>query len=68
MSATKKLRATDKNKVAVVGDQIFTDILGGNLVGMYTILVDPIALKPNAPERFKRRCEVKFRKSRKKQE
>lgn len=26
----------------VIGDQIFTDILGGNRAGMFTILVDPI--------------------------
>lgn len=30
-------------KVAVVGDQLFTDILGGNRSGMYTILVTPIS-------------------------
>lgn len=28
--------------IAVVGDQIFTDILGGNRCKMFTILVDPI--------------------------
>lgn len=28
--------------IAVVGDQIFTDILGGNRCEMFTILVDPI--------------------------
>lgn len=28
--------------IAVVGDQIFTDILGGNRAKMFTILVDPI--------------------------
>ena len=27
---------------AVVGDQIFTDILGGNLMGLFTILVAPM--------------------------
>lgn len=31
------------DKVAVVGDQLFTDILGGNRSGMYTILVAPIS-------------------------
>ncbi|MEQ8236280.1 MAG: YqeG family HAD IIIA-type phosphatase [Syntrophomonadaceae bacterium] len=30
-------------QTAVVGDQIFTDILGGNRAGLYTILVKPIA-------------------------
>ncbi len=29
-------------KVAVIGDQIFTDVLGGNRLGLYTILVVPI--------------------------
>ena len=28
--------------IAVVGDQIFTDVLGGNRSGMFTILVEPI--------------------------
>lgn len=34
------LRASE---AAVVGDQMMTDILGGNRIGLYTILVDPIA-------------------------
>lgn len=41
------LRAMDKmyatpEKTVVIGDQIFTDIRGGNELGMYTILVKPI--------------------------
>lgn len=31
-----------KEEIAMVGDQLYTDILGGNLYGAYTILVDPI--------------------------
>ena len=31
-----------KYNTAVVGDQIFTDVLGGNRMGLFTILVDPI--------------------------
>ena len=31
-----------RNQIAVVGDQIFTDILGGNLWGAKTVLVKPI--------------------------
>ncbi|MGY4707761.1 YqeG family HAD IIIA-type phosphatase [Candidatus Bipolaricaulota sp. J31] len=30
-------------EIAVVGDQLLTDILGGNLLGFYTILVEPIS-------------------------
>lgn len=37
--ATMDLRPSE---VAVVGDQVFTDILGGNRLGLYTILVKPI--------------------------
>jgi hypothetical protein len=36
------LLAVDPSCVAVVGDQIFTDILGGNRLGVRTILVRPI--------------------------
>lgn len=32
-------------EVAVVGDQLLTDVLGGNRMGMYTILVTPISKK-----------------------
>ncbi|HHT49852.1 MAG TPA: YqeG family HAD IIIA-type phosphatase [Eubacteriaceae bacterium] len=31
-----------REEVAVIGDQIFTDVLGGNRAGLYTILVQPI--------------------------
>lgn len=31
------------DKTAVIGDQVFTDVLGGNRMGMLTILVDPIS-------------------------
>lgn len=32
-----------RNQVAVIGDQVFTDVLGGNRLGLYTILVRPIS-------------------------
>jgi HAD superfamily phosphatase (TIGR01668 family) len=31
-----------KEKTVTIGDQLFTDILGGNWAGMFTILVEPI--------------------------
>lgn len=40
----KKLDEKPEN-IGVVGDQIFTDVLGGNRCKMYTILVEPIAEK-----------------------
>lgn len=33
----------NENEVAIIGDQLFTDIKGGNRVGILTILVDPIS-------------------------
>ena len=44
------LRALDslglrRREVAVVGDQLFTDVLGGKLCGLYTILTEPIESK-----------------------
>ncbi len=30
------------DETAVIGDQIFTDVLGGNRLGMFTILVPPL--------------------------
>ena len=32
-----------RSALAVVGDQLFTDILGGNLLGLTTILVSPLS-------------------------
>jgi uncharacterized protein len=34
-----------RREIAVVGDQLFTDVLGGKLCGLYTILTEPIELK-----------------------
>lgn len=32
----------DTSETAVIGDQIFTDILGGNRLGIHTVLVTPL--------------------------
>ncbi|MBN2848160.1 MAG: YqeG family HAD IIIA-type phosphatase [Coriobacteriia bacterium] len=41
--AARRLGVTTR-ECAVVGDQIFTDILGGNLVGATTVLVQPLSV------------------------
>ena len=41
------------NKIAIIGDRIFTDILVGNRLGMYTILVDSVDFYGNKNERNK---------------
>lgn len=35
----------NESEVAIIGDQIMTDILGGNLTGITTILTNPISKK-----------------------
>lgn len=41
--ALKILNTKDKTKVAMVGDQMMSDIKGANEYGLYTILVKPIS-------------------------
>lgn len=44
MRAVKMLELPHE-KIAVVGDQLFTDVLSGKLCGLYTILTEPIEAK-----------------------
>lgn len=44
-------------RVAIVGDQLFTDMLGGNLAGVKTILVEPMEPEPGVLFRIKRAVE-----------
>lgn len=53
----KKALGVGRKDVAIVGDQIFTDVLGGNLVCFKTILLDPIKLETSKSFRFKRAIE-----------
>lgn len=62
---TLKKYRTNENAVAIIGDQMVTDIKGGNRVGITTILVNPIGKDPywTKPGRFKeRRLKQKLRK------
>ncbi len=42
---------------AIVGDQLFTDILGGNLAGCKTVLVSPVEMENTSFFKFKRGME-----------
>lgn len=44
-------------EIVVIGDQIFTDIFGGNRVGLKTILVEPICQQELIWTRFFRKVE-----------
>lgn len=56
LRALKALGSKRKN-TAIVGDQIFTDTLGGNVVGLNTILLTPIKPETSLRFRMKRRVE-----------
>ncbi|NBG89661.1 YqeG family HAD IIIA-type phosphatase [Isachenkonia alkalipeptolytica] len=43
--AAMKILGTTKDTTAVIGDQIFTDVLGGNRLELITVLVKPIKSK-----------------------
>ena len=50
-----------KEQTAIVGDQIFTDVLGGNRAGVTTILVQPIRLAGNPGRYVRYAVELPFR-------
>lgn len=53
-----RMMGASREETAVVGDQVFTDILGGNRLGLYTILVVPMPGKEYwATAMFNRRLE-----------
>ena len=50
----------NKEEVVIIGDQIFTDIIGGNNVGINTILVDSITVKDFFITKYNRKREEKL--------
>lgn len=53
----KDILKLDNENIAVVGDQIFTDIIGANRCNMFSILVKPIEEKDYLITRLKRPIE-----------
>ncbi len=49
---------TEPEEVAVIGDQIFTDVFGGNRAGLYTILVKPLGRKEFLGTKISRGMEI----------
>lgn len=56
----KKIMNLPKDEVAVIGDQLLTDILGGNRAGLHTILVVPIVQTDAKITTFNRKIERKI--------
>ena len=52
-----KALGVPKENIAVVGDQIFTDVMGGNFARMTTILVEPFHLEKGILFKIKRAAE-----------
>lgn len=48
---------TTPDRTAVVGDQVFTDVLGGNRLALYTILIQPVSRVELKTTRMVRRVE-----------
>jgi hypothetical protein len=40
------------NEIAMVGDRLFTDVLAGNRLGMFTILVEPMVYPMSKPGKY----------------
>ncbi|MFA5927743.1 MAG: YqeG family HAD IIIA-type phosphatase [Candidatus Margulisiibacteriota bacterium] len=55
--ASQKIMKLPKKEIAVIGDQLFTDIISGNLAEMYTILVDPMEMERFSPKKIMRVVE-----------
>jgi len=54
--AQKELNIDSEN-IAVIGDQIFTDVIGANRANMFSILVEPVAEKDILITKIKRPIE-----------
>ena len=59
LRGVKALGEKCKN-TAIVGDQIFTDVLGGNVVGVKTILLTPIKPEDGWSFKLRRKLEKKL--------
>ncbi|TCP32314.1 hypothetical protein EV207_101293 [Scopulibacillus darangshiensis] len=46
-----------REEIVVIGDQLLTDVLGGNRLGVYTILVVPVAKSDGWATKFNRKME-----------
>ncbi len=56
--SARKTFGVPRKKIAVIGDQLFTDIVGGHLAGMMTILVEPFEMETGMLALFKRKLEA----------
>ncbi len=55
-----KMMNADKETAAIIGDQIFTDVLGANLYGIRSLLVRPVKLEDGWSFKVRRYFEKKL--------
>ena len=55
-----KLLGAEKNNTAIIGDQLFTDVLGANFYGIKPLLVRPIKLEKGLTFKIRRYFERKI--------
>lgn len=56
-----RILGAKRREAAVVGDQVFTDVIGANLAGMKSILLVPIRMEHSLSFRIRRRLELPVR-------
>jgi HAD superfamily phosphatase (TIGR01668 family) len=54
-----RMMGVKPSETATIGDQVFTDVLGGNLAGTFTVLVDPLSRSDLPHTLFLRLIEAK---------
>lgn len=59
MRALRRL-GTKRAETAIIGDQLFTDVLGGKLSGVKTVLLTPILPETSLRFRLKRKLEKRL--------
>lgn len=53
----QQMLGLERDEIVVIGDQLLTDVLGGNRLGFYTILVVPLVETDGFFTRFNRKME-----------
>ena len=55
-----KYLGVPKNKIVMIGDQIFTDVICARLNNIFVVLVEPIKERIEFVNKFKRKLELKI--------
>ena len=56
----RKHFGVEKHQIAMMGDQLLTDMFGSNFYGVYSVLTSPLVIRDIAITKFNRRLENKI--------